>query len=97
MEKILVLDDEEEEVLANGIDVLKQLGNDDADPTPKQIFNAIVALSVSHKKLTSDVSKFQKETSAFLNKNKVNIEKITELVEENKKLTVKVNYLEKCV
>lgn len=94
--EILVLDDEEENVAA-GIDVLKQLGSDDDDPTPKQIFNAIVTLALSHKKLSSDVSKFQKETSTFLNKNKVNIEKIPELVEDNKKLTVKVNYLEKCV
>lgn len=77
--------------------VLQQLGNEDDDPTPKQIFNAIVALSLPHQKLTSDVSKFQKETSAFLKKNKSNIERIPELVADNKKMEVKVSRLEKCI
>lgn len=89
-EEVLVIEDED-------FDVLHQLGNDDADPTPKQIFNAIVGLSRSHQKLAKDVNKFQKETSAFLVKHKSNIEKIPEIVEDNKKFEVRINRLEKCV
>lgn len=89
--EVLLIEEDEE------IDVLHQLGTEDADPTPKEIFNAIVGLSRSHQKLSNDVNKFRKETSAFLMKHKTNIEKIPEIVEDNKKLEVRVNRLEKCV
>lgn len=75
--------------------ILKPLGVTDAEPTCKEIFNAIVNLSNSHNKLSSDVTKFQLETSEFIKKNKMNIEKIPQLATDQNLLIEKVNRMEK--
>lgn len=75
--------------------ILKPLGVTDAAPTCKEIFNAIVNLSNSHNKLSSDVTKFQLETSEFIKKNKMNIEKIPQLATDQNLLIEKVNRMEK--
>lgn len=75
--------------------ILKPLGKDDADPSPKEIFNAIVNLSNSHNKLAVDVNKFQKETSEFIKANKPNIEKIPELLDVQAKQGERIFKLER--
>lgn len=75
--------------------IMKPLGESDADPSPKEIFNAIVNLSNSHNKLSFDVTKFQLETSTFIKNNKVNIEKIPQIICDQNQLVEKVNSIEK--
>lgn len=75
--------------------ILKPLGEDDADPSPKEIFNAIVNLSASHQKLLNDVYKFHKETSEFIKVNKTNIEKIPNVIEVQAKQGERITKLEK--
>lgn len=74
---------------------MKPLGDSDAEPTGKEIFNAIVSLSNSHNKLSADVKKFQLETSEFIKKNKLNIEMIPQIANDQKQLSDKVNSMEK--
>lgn len=75
--------------------ILKPLGKDDADPSPKEIFNAIVNLSAGHHKLLKDVFKFQKETNEFIKANKANIEKIPDLVDGQASQGSRITKLEK--
>lgn len=87
--EVIVTDDEGEP--SN----LKPLGKDDADPSPKEIYNAIVNLSKSHNKLAADVQKFQRETSEFIKANKSNIEKLPELFDVQEKQGERINKLER--
>lgn len=86
-EKIVISDDDEI--------MLVPLREDDEDPSPKQIYNAIVGLVASHNKLAKDVYGFQKETNDFLKLNKGNIENIPKIMEGNKMLETKMIKLEK--
>lgn len=79
----------------NSMILMKPLGASDAEPTGKEIFNAIVNLSNSHNKLSCDVKKFQLETSEFIKKNKLNIEMIPQIANDQKQLIEKVNNMEK--
>lgn len=88
-DNIIILDDDES--------MLIPLGVNDDEPSPKQIYNAIVGLAVSHNKLAKDVYAFQTETNKFLKSNKDNIEKIPQILNENKILEVKITKLEKQV
>lgn len=88
-DNIIILDDDES--------MLIPLGVNDDEPSPKQIYNAIVGLAVSHNKLAKDVYAFQTETNKCLKSNKDNIEKIPQILNENKILEVKITKLEKQV
>lgn len=87
---VIVLDENEVQPA-----ILKPLGEDDADPSPKEIFNAIVNLSNGHNKLAADVQKFQKETSEFIRINKSNIEKLPDLFDVQVKQGEKNGKLER--
>lgn len=87
--EIIGSDDEGEPI------ILKSLKKDDADPSPKEIFNAIVNLSKSHNKLAADVQKFQRETSEFIRANKSNIEKLPELFDVQEKQGERIERLER--
>lgn len=63
---------------------IDELEDGDPDPTPKQIFNAI-----------AKISKGQKETSDFIKKNKVNIEKIPSILSVQNKHELRISRLEK--
>lgn len=78
--EIIKLSDDDEE----SSHLVKELGDDEDDPTPKQIFNAIAKMS-----------KAQKETSDFLKTNKVNIEKIPLIVAVQNKHELRITRLEK--
>lgn len=87
--EVIITDDEVEP------SSLKPLGKDDADPSPKEIYNAIVNLSKSHNKLAADVQKFQRETSEFIKANKPNIEKLPEIIDVQEKQGERIERLER--
>lgn len=73
---------------------LKPLGKNDADPSPKEIFNAIANLSNNHNKLAANVETFQKETNEFIKANKLNIEKLPEVFMVQQKQGERIDKLE---